>query len=327
MILRRLCSSTSCSPSSTPTVFTHLRKTRSMPEGKTAGQPVRSHASRSAQHRVGSIMAWKRGRFFSGSSRSGQAADTWARTLVLSRRCVRHSQARACWATRVWCCRRRWMATSRSGTTWGGLFRSRRCACRWGAPCWVHAAHFACAHHFSCSPPQPYCEQHMQHLQTLYGHGSTVTGVFTYGQHVLSCSTDRTIRAWKRIEGRQNLKYPWFEQEVRHHARMQGRGMCGHHTATICNLRAHMHTRMRAHARTHWIQTVKRMEMSILKIPFPPKKHPKLYDPLTQNPTFLFFHVSGDGLAAHTISNIRTLRLSQPCLSQCAVAQVDSWVC
>eukprot|EP00955_Chlamydomonas_euryale_P102347 365413-Chlamydomonas_euryale.AAC.11 len=52
-------------------------------------------------------------------------------------------------------------------------------------------------------------------VQTLYGHASTVTGVFVYGQHVLSCSTDKTIRAWKSVEGRKHLKYPWIELEVR----------------------------------------------------------------------------------------------------------------
>ena len=51
--------------------------------------------------------------------------------------------------------------------------------------------------------------------QTLYGHTGTVTGLFVYGHHILSCSTDRTIRVWAKVEGRQHLTYPWYEQQVR----------------------------------------------------------------------------------------------------------------
>ena len=47
------------------------------------------------------------------------------------------------------------------------------------------------------------------HTQTLYGHTGTVTGLFVYGRHIISCSTDRTIRVWAEVEGRGNLAYPW----------------------------------------------------------------------------------------------------------------------
>ena len=53
---------------------------------------------------------------------------------------------------------------------------------------------------------------HTRHSQTLYGHTGTVTGIFVYGRHILSCSTDRTIRVWAEVEGRKNLAYPWYEQ-------------------------------------------------------------------------------------------------------------------
>lgn len=48
-------------------------------------------------------------------------------------------------------------------------------------------------------------------VQTLYGHKGTVTGIECYGNHILSTSTDGTLRVWKSAEGRQHLAYPWFE--------------------------------------------------------------------------------------------------------------------
>lgn len=51
-------------------------------------------------------------------------------------------------------------------------------------------------------------------VQTLYGHSGTVTSIFVYGEHILSCSTDTTVRAWKRAEGREHLRYPWFDLQV-----------------------------------------------------------------------------------------------------------------
>ena len=52
-------------------------------------------------------------------------------------------------------------------------------------------------------------------VQTLYGHASTITALHVYGNHVLSASTDKSIRAWRRVDGRQHLAYPWFELQVR----------------------------------------------------------------------------------------------------------------
>ena len=49
--------------------------------------------------------------------------------------------------------------------------------------------------------------------QTLYSNGGTVTGLECYGAHILSISTDGTLKIWKSVEGRANLKYPWFEQQ------------------------------------------------------------------------------------------------------------------
>lgn len=51
-------------------------------------------------------------------------------------------------------------------------------------------------------------------IQTLYGHTGTVTGLFAYGRHILSSSTDRTIKAWKAVEGRGQLVYPWYDLQV-----------------------------------------------------------------------------------------------------------------
>lgn len=49
--------------------------------------------------------------------------------------------------------------------------------------------------------------------QTLYSNGGTVTGIECYGAHILSISTDGTLKVWKGVEGRSNLKYPWYEQQ------------------------------------------------------------------------------------------------------------------
>ena len=51
-------------------------------------------------------------------------------------------------------------------------------------------------------------------VQTLYGHAGTVTGVFVYGSHIISSSTDKHIKAWKQVEGREHLAYPWFDLQV-----------------------------------------------------------------------------------------------------------------
>lgn len=61
-------------------------------------------------------------------------------------------------------------------------------------------------------------------VQTLYGHSGTVTSIFVYGEHILSCSTDTTVRAWKRAEGREHLRYPWFDLQVWGEGDDEGRG-------------------------------------------------------------------------------------------------------
>jgi WD40 repeat protein len=52
-------------------------------------------------------------------------------------------------------------------------------------------------------------------VQTLYGHSGTVTGLFVYGPHIVSSSTDKTIKIWKAVDGRQQLVYPWYNLQVR----------------------------------------------------------------------------------------------------------------
>ena len=49
--------------------------------------------------------------------------------------------------------------------------------------------------------------------QTLYSNGGTITGIECYAAHILSTSTDGTLRVWRNVEGRQNLQYPWYEQQ------------------------------------------------------------------------------------------------------------------
>ncbi|KAL6753225.1 WD40-repeat-containing domain protein [Haematococcus lacustris] len=51
-------------------------------------------------------------------------------------------------------------------------------------------------------------------VQSLYGHSGTITGLFCYGHHVISGSTDKTIRVWRAVEGRQQLVYPWYVQTM-----------------------------------------------------------------------------------------------------------------
>lgn len=53
-------------------------------------------------------------------------------------------------------------------------------------------------------------------MQTLYGHSGTITGLFTYGPHIVSSSTDKTIKVWRAVEGRAQLVYPWYDLQVRH---------------------------------------------------------------------------------------------------------------
>lgn len=46
--------------------------------------------------------------------------------------------------------------------------------------------------------------------QTLYGHAGTITGLFTYDQYILSSSTDKSVKVWKAVPGREQLVYPWY---------------------------------------------------------------------------------------------------------------------
>ena len=52
-------------------------------------------------------------------------------------------------------------------------------------------------------------------VQTLYGHTGTITGLSVHGRFILSSSTDGTVRAWKEVEGRGQLLYPWYDLQVR----------------------------------------------------------------------------------------------------------------
>eukprot|EP00002_Diphylleia_rotans_P021446 TRINITY_DN4172_c0_g1_i1.p1 TRINITY_DN4172_c0_g1~~TRINITY_DN4172_c0_g1_i1.p1 ORF type:complete len:728 (+),score=99.57 TRINITY_DN4172_c0_g1_i1:43-2226(+) len=47
-------------------------------------------------------------------------------------------------------------------------------------------------------------------VQTLIGHGGTVTSMVTFRGHLFTASTDCTLRVWKAEEGRNLLLYPWF---------------------------------------------------------------------------------------------------------------------
>ena len=47
-------------------------------------------------------------------------------------------------------------------------------------------------------------------LQALVGHLGGVCDVFYLADYIFSASADRTVRVWKRDEGRELLQYPWF---------------------------------------------------------------------------------------------------------------------
>ena len=49
-------------------------------------------------------------------------------------------------------------------------------------------------------------------VQTLQGHGGTVTCMMQVHDYVLSGSTDCSVRIWLQTTERENLLYPWFEQ-------------------------------------------------------------------------------------------------------------------
>lgn len=47
-------------------------------------------------------------------------------------------------------------------------------------------------------------------VQTLTGHGGSVTAVTVSAGLIVSCSVDGTVRVWAVSEGRRLLLYPWF---------------------------------------------------------------------------------------------------------------------
>mmetsp|Transcript_9706 Transcript_9706/g.15890 ORF Transcript_9706/g.15890 Transcript_9706/m.15890 type:complete len:728 (-) Transcript_9706:42-2225(-) len=47
-------------------------------------------------------------------------------------------------------------------------------------------------------------------VQTLFGHGGTVTSIETSQEWLFSSSTDNTVRIWRRVKGRDLLLYPWY---------------------------------------------------------------------------------------------------------------------
>ena len=47
-------------------------------------------------------------------------------------------------------------------------------------------------------------------VQTLRGHGGTVTAIAFCHNILITASTDRTIKLWKADEGRELMLYPWF---------------------------------------------------------------------------------------------------------------------
>ena len=49
-------------------------------------------------------------------------------------------------------------------------------------------------------------------VQSLVGHGGTVTTVTQVHKYILSGSTDCTVRIWHKAKNREALLYPWFEQ-------------------------------------------------------------------------------------------------------------------
>ena len=47
-------------------------------------------------------------------------------------------------------------------------------------------------------------------IQTLSGHGATITDVKYGDNRVISCSNDKTIRVWQAEKGREYLLHPWL---------------------------------------------------------------------------------------------------------------------
>ena len=47
-------------------------------------------------------------------------------------------------------------------------------------------------------------------IQTLSGHGATITDVKCGDERVISCSNDKTIRIWQAEKGREYLLHPWL---------------------------------------------------------------------------------------------------------------------
>lgn len=83
-------------------------------------------------------------------------------------------------------------------------------------------------------------------VQTLYGHSGTVTSIVVKGAYLLTGSTDRTIRVWAAGPGRDQVLYPWFEQQVRRQPRPVGLRMrqC---MRCVCVTRGHMRGTPPAH--------------------------------------------------------------------------------
>lgn len=52
-------------------------------------------------------------------------------------------------------------------------------------------------------------------LQTLVGHGGTVTSICRTKDYILSGSRDGSFRVWSAVPGRDQALYPWFEPMVR----------------------------------------------------------------------------------------------------------------
>lgn len=66
-------------------------------------------------------------------------------------------------------------------------------------------------------PPAPTAQVNLQPtvtVQTLHGHKGTITGIEVHGDHIMSSSTDGSVRVWRAVEGRGQLMYPWFDLQV-----------------------------------------------------------------------------------------------------------------
>lgn len=66
-------------------------------------------------------------------------------------------------------------------------------------------------------PPAPTAQVNLQPtvtVQTLHGHKGTITGIKVHGDHIMSSSTDGSVRVWRAVEGRGQLMYPWFDLQV-----------------------------------------------------------------------------------------------------------------